>query len=201
MPLEPSVKRVYAFVDCQNLYKKAAEVFGCRYPDFEPFELSRTICSQRQGWELDHLCVYTGIHSPEANRHWYNFWNRKLMRLQTRGATVFSRQLRYINGNAEEKGIDVRIALDIVRFAIDQVYDVALIFSQDQDLHEAVLEVKRIVRIQDRWIKVASAYPFDEQSGRRSRGIGDTEWIRIDRATYDPCIDPFDYRQPLTGEG
>ncbi len=33
----------------------------------------------------------------------------------------------------EEKGIDVRIALDVIRMAHRQDYDVALIFSQGQD--------------------------------------------------------------------
>jgi len=36
----------------------------------------------------------------------------------------------------EEKGIDVRLALDVVRMALGNLY-VALIFSQDQDLSEA----------------------------------------------------------------
>jgi uncharacterized LabA/DUF88 family protein len=39
----------------------------------------------------------------------------------------------------EEKGMDVRLAVDVVRMAREKLYDVALIFSQDQDLSEAVL--------------------------------------------------------------
>ena len=44
----------------------------------------------------------------------------------------------------EEKGIDVRLALDVVPMARENLYDVALIFSQDQDLSEAADEVKAI---------------------------------------------------------
>lgn len=29
---------------------------------------------------------------------------------------------------------------------------------------------------------------------RNRRGINKTDWIRIDRATYDTCLDPRDYR-------
>jgi uncharacterized LabA/DUF88 family protein len=36
----------------------------------------------------------------------------------------------------EEKGIDVRIALDVIAEAHRRAYDVALILSQDQDLSE-----------------------------------------------------------------
>jgi len=38
---------------------------------------------------------------------------------------------------AEEKGIDVRIAIDLIRLAHGAVYDVAILMSQDQDLAES----------------------------------------------------------------
>jgi uncharacterized LabA/DUF88 family protein len=39
----------------------------------------------------------------------------------------------------EEKGVDVRIALDVIRLAHRAEYDVALLFSQDQDLSEVAV--------------------------------------------------------------
>ncbi|MFW6158976.1 MAG: hypothetical protein ACOC8E_06420, partial [Planctomycetota bacterium] len=92
-----------------------------------------------------------------------------------------------------------RIALDIVRMARQNSYDVALVFSQDQDLSEVADEVRRISEEQDRWIKVACAYPFSPTYDNR-RGINRTDWIKIDRATYDKCLDPNDYR-PKTERG
>ncbi|MDW8031906.1 MAG: NYN domain-containing protein, partial [Candidatus Bipolaricaulota bacterium] len=93
----------------------------------------------------------------------------------------------------EEKGIDVRIAIDVIRLAHRNEYDVALIFSQDQDLSEVAEEVGTIAREQHRWIKVASAFPISPTS-RNRRGIEKTDWIPIDRATYDACLDRRDYR-------
>ena len=72
-------------------------------------------------------------------------------------------------------------------------YDVALIFSQDQDLSEVADEIRSISVDQDRWIKVACAFPSSPTS-RNKRGINGTEWIRIERRTYDACTDPADYR-------
>ena len=69
----------------------------------------------------------------------------------------------------------------------------ALIFSQDQDFSEAAEEVRVIAREQDRWIKVASAFPHSRHSVNR-RGIDKTDWLRIDRATYDACVDRRDFR-------
>ncbi len=42
----------------------------------------------------------------------------------------------------QEKSVDVRIALGIERFALEARNDIALIFSHDQDLSEAVQETK-----------------------------------------------------------
>lgn len=87
----------------------------------------------------------------------------------------------------------MRLALDVVRMAREKQYDVALIFSQDQDLSEAAVEVKAISVQQAPWIKVACAFPFSPTAENR-RGINGTEWIHIDRSTYDACLDANDYR-------
>jgi hypothetical protein len=120
---------------------------------------------------------------------------------------VFSRLLRYRNRTVrlpdgtehtflagEEKGIDVRIALDVIGLAHRQAYDTAVIVSQDQDLSEVAEEIRIIAREQDRWIKIACAFPSSPTS-RNRRGIDKTDWIRIDRALYDACLDRRDYRR------
>jgi uncharacterized LabA/DUF88 family protein len=95
--------------------------------------------------------------------------------------------------SADEKGVDTRLAIDLLKYAFDQMYDVALIFSQDQDLSEATEEIPYLAHAQGRWIKVACAFP-DSSSAMNHRGINRTDWIIIDRVTYDACLDPFDYR-------
>jgi hypothetical protein len=97
----------------------------------------------------------------------------------------------------EEKGIDVRIAIDVIRLAHRNVYDVALLFSQDQDLSELCAEIRVIAKEQNRWIKIASAFPFSPTT-KNKRGIPNSDWTRIDRATYDCCLDPRDYRPKKT---
>jgi hypothetical protein len=67
------------------------------------------------------------------------------------------------------------------------------VFSQDQDLSEVADELRLISQRQNRWIKMASAFPFSPASLNR-RGINTSDWIRIDRATYDACLDKRDYR-------
>jgi hypothetical protein len=100
---------------------------------------------------------------------------------------------------AEEKGIDVRIAVDLIRMAHRNEYDVGLVFSQDQDLAEVAEEIRVIAREQARWIRLASAFPASTTYSN-ARGINKTDWIPIDKTLYDACLDPRDYR-PKTGGG
>ena len=206
MPTEPNIKRAVAFVDGQNLFYAVKKAFGYTYPNFDPKALAECICRSK-GWHLDGTYFYTGLPDRGDDSHWNHFWTAKLAVMGTRGIHLFTRPLRYRNQSVplpdgrmttvpvgQEKGIDVRIALDIVRLARENKYDVALIFSQDQDLSEAADEVRAISIQDNKWIKVACAYPFSPTSENR-RGINNTDWIKIARADYDRCIDPNDYRR------
>src|SRR5438034_11375508 len=113
------------------------------------------------------------------------------------GVHVYLRSLRYRNRTVrlpdgtthtflagEEKGIDVRVALDVIRMAHRAEYDVGVILSQDQDLSEVAEEIRTIAREQNRWIKIACAFPSSPAS-RNRRGIDKTDWIRIDRRSEE----------------
>lgn len=205
MPPEPPQKRTIAFVDGQNLFHAAREAFGYQYPNYDVSALVRTLCG-RKHWRLTGVRFYTGIPELDDRPYWNHFWTGKLAVMGREGVHVFTRPLRrrtrtlfLPNGSMfsfvarEEKGIDVRIALDIVRMAHRREYDVALILSQDQDLSEAAAEIRTIAREQSRWIKAACAFP-SSPAASNNRGIEGADWIRVDRVTYDACLDRRDYR-------
>ena len=200
--------RAVAFVDGQNLFYSAKVAFGHRYPNCDVLRLARRVCDA-SGWALVETRFYTGVPDRSDNPFWFHSWNAKLARMGREGAVTFQRALRYRNQTVtlpdgrqhtflvgQEKGVDIRIALDIVRLAHRRVYDVALVFSQDQDLSEVAHELRAVAGEQDRWLKIASAYPSSPTS-RNTRGIDKTDWIPIDRATYDGCLDRRDYRPKL----
>ena len=93
----------------------------------------------------------------------------------------------------QEKGIDVRIALDIVRAVRLNQWDVAVVFSQDQDLSEVAEDVRAIAREQNRWVKMVSVYP-DSPTMKNRRGVNKTDWVPLTRKAYETCIDRRDYR-------
>jgi len=205
MPAEPAVKRTIAFVDGQNLFHNSRSVFGYTYPNYDVQKLAEAVCASR-GWTLQHVQFYTGVPSATDNAFWHGFWSNKLAIMGRRGVVVFSRALVYRNKTiqvpgfgahtaltGEEKGIDVRLALDALDAAHRGEFDVGLIFSQDQDLSELASLIRQVAGFQNRWIKIASAFP-DSPAAANRRGINHTDWCPIDKATCDACIDLRDYR-------
>jgi uncharacterized LabA/DUF88 family protein len=205
MPVEPTVKRAIAFFDGQNLFYAAKYAFGYPWPNYDPLRLAQAVC-RAQGWQLLKTCFYTGVPSSDDDPFWNHFWMAKLAHMGRVGIQAFYRHLKYRNQTVKlpgggfttvlvgsEKGIDVCLALDIVAAARDRACEVALVFSQDQDLSEVSDEVRAISIQQDRWIKFACAFPVSP-TYNNTRGINKTDWFRIDRATYDACLDPRDYR-------
>lgn len=202
---EPDIKRTFAFFDGQNLFHHARAAFGCTHPDYSPLALATRICDE-QGLVLHEIRFYTGIPDPAHDPFWNHFWSAKLLAMSRQGIRTFSRPLRYRKQTiqisdgidytatvAEEKGVDVRIALDVIRMARQNCFDVALVFSQDQDFSEVADEIRTLAREQRRWIKIACAFPYSSTASNKL-GIQKTDWIRIDQATYDACRDPRDYR-------
>lgn len=205
MPEEPSTKRAVAFYDGQNLFHHAKAAFGHHYPNYDPLKLFNAICAENE-WHQSGVRFYTGVPQSHKDPLWHGFWNNRLLAMRRAGIFVFHRPLKYQityveneEGDCDEvetpqeKGVDVRLALDVVRLARTDQFDVGVIFSQDQDLPEIAEEIRDISRSQNRWIKVCSAFPTSP-SATANRGIDKTDWIRIGRALYDSCLDPRDYR-------
>ena len=205
MPKEPAVKRAVAFYDGQNLYRHAKEAFGHHHPNYDPKKLFDAVCASN-GWQDHGIRFYTGTPSASKSRLWHAYWSNRLLAMRRAGIVVTSRPLRYreteikqadgttkIIHTPQEKGIDVRLALDVVRLTRTNQLDVAVIFSQDQDLAEVAEEIREIAMSQQRWVKIVSAFPIGPNA-TTERGIDKTDWFGMDQAFYDACLDPRDYR-------
>lgn len=192
MRKEPANKRTVVFIDGQNLFHAAKDAFGYLYPNFDVLGLASGLCV-REEFSLVGVRFYTGVPDKADSPHWNHFWTAKTAVLGRQGIFVYTRPVR----RGREKGIDVRLAIDIIRMAHRGEFDVALVLSQDQDLSEVADEVRLISLEQDRWIRIVSAFPCGPKSTNQ-RGINGTDWIRIDKATYDLSLDTRDYRPPRT---
>lgn len=117
---------------------------------------------------------------------------RRLRAYEQRDVLVFPITLRYdAQERGREKGVDVRIGLDLVRLGYKGLFDVAIIVSEDSDLDEAAKDVYEL-RDRERWIAVENALPWGPRSHtrwlpsvRRRRVIDQALFIRVeDRTVY-----------------
>lgn len=201
---EPPVKRAMAFFDGQNLFRHAKEAFGHIHPNYDPVKLHTAVCAS-SGWVSNAVRFYTGVPNQRFNPMWAGYWANRILAMKRAGIITTTRPLQYSNEDVvvdgvaktvltpREKGIDVRLALDIVSCALSEQYNVAVIYSQDQDLCEAVDEVRKIAKKAGRPIEVCCAFPDGPNASFR-RGITGATWFAMDENFYNANLDPYDYR-------
>jgi hypothetical protein len=93
--------------------------------------------------------MYSGIPDGSKDPRSYSARRKQIAAWQREQVSVHTRTLRYPHNwpadDAEEKGIDVKLAIDAVMMAFQDRYDVGIIVCVDTDLApavEAILELK-----------------------------------------------------------
>lgn len=215
MPQKPDVLRVMFFIDGQNLYHACAGHFGHGY--CHPHLLAQELL---QGRELAGVRFYTGIHDPRINPSANAAMNRRLEAMKRQGVWTFTQPLKYsdvdvVDRNTaacahgfrqvstirrgREKGIDLRIGLDMLRLARQGHYDVAVLISQDTDLNQAVDELIVLRDELDMWLVAETAFAYSPTSGNpKFRLMSCGYYHVIDDATFGRIKDATDYTRPLS---
>jgi len=190
------------FFDGQNLYHGAKDAWGYTgnnayfYPSYDVEKLAIALVNKTPNRKLTQIRFYTGVPDPKSGtqgKFWHSFWSNKLRYLRNRGVAVYKGR---INSSRQEKGVDVSIAIDLIKLTYEQRYDVALLVSQDWDFGPAIKLAKQIARDQQRCLFFESWFPYGPGSDW-DRGIPGTTWMQIDQNLYDTCYDPKDYRGKL----
>ena len=115
----------------------------------------------------------TGVPDPavgHSQQFWHGFWSNKIRYLLSQRVYVYRGR---VNAGGQEKGVDVSLALDLVRATYERSYEAAIIVSQDWDFGPAVRLVKEIARVQDRRLVIESCFPLGPGSHSR-RGVPGT---------------------------
>jgi hypothetical protein len=186
------------FIDYQNLFGWARRCFH-KPPvppeagHIDPLRLGQLLLARRHSpSSLAGVRVYRGRPSPNrqaksaaANDRQTDVWRRDPQ------VTVIRRPLRYPKGwpstPAVEKGIDVAIAVDLVRLAMTRAFDAAILLSADTDLQPA-LEI--ILRTRLSHVEVASW----SGAGRLCLPGSRLPWCHhLDKDTYLQVQDLTDY--------
>ncbi len=190
------------FFDGQNIYRSAkdawrstaSDTYVYTWPSYDVEKLATALASQTSGRTITQIRFYTGVPTSYQNYHWNCFWGEKLKYLESQGIEVYKGK---INAHNQEKGVDVKIAIDMIRLTYERKYDVAIILSQDRDFEPAISLAKKIANDQKRQLFFESHFIIGPSSDS-GRGIPGTKWMPIDKATYDVCLDAQDYQKSTT---
>ncbi len=132
--------RVAIFIDGSNLYHALRSSFR-RY-DINFTEFASKLCGSRGLFRTYYYNVLQDpIQRPDAHREQQEFLDilRKTPYLEVRlGSTKIAQ------GIPVEKGIDIMLATDLLYFAWNDFYDVALLVSGDSDFAYALQAVKNM---------------------------------------------------------
>jgi hypothetical protein len=87
------------------------------------------------------VCVYSGVPTPQRDSKGNKIMQRKLATWvadMPDKVEIFPRPLKYPPPTGRGKDVDVEIAVDIVRLALEDEYDVGVVASADTDLVPAL---------------------------------------------------------------
>jgi uncharacterized LabA/DUF88 family protein len=193
--------RVMVFIDYQNVHLVAHRRFlplgsSPSKTHVDPNRIGELIMSRRSHpGELAGIRVYRGRPSPSRQPSAAAAYDRQMAAWATAGpVTVTSRPLRYPPGwptsPAQEKGVDVALAVDFVRLAMQRTYEVGVVFSSDTDLLPALEMVAEqgLARVE----VAAWSNTFRLRIGGTTR-----PWCHhLTARDYEAVLDPTDYTKP-----
>lgn len=200
--------RTFVFIDGQNFYLSSRRAFRAHYPNFDARKVADLLSQKATERDADHIGFYTGMPVRRYSPQWAAFWTNKIAAMQEDGIDTYTRNLQYTyEDDAEsptgfkilttrEKGIDMRIALDVMAAARRDDCGAIIIVSRDQDFTEVVKDVKIMADFSGRDIEVWSAYPDGGNGPSHLRGIAGTKQMTVNPEEYAGCLDPVDYRKP-----
>lgn len=140
--------RVAVFIDGNNFYYRLHFLSGndksLKLLDFKFFEFCKKLCGDDQ---LTEVRYYIGVIRRQKNNPksqlLYNNQQKLFRKLQAQNIhLVLGQLIQHPDKSYHEKGVDVRIAVEMIRLARQDKYDIAYLLSSDTDLVPAVEEVR-----------------------------------------------------------
>ena len=201
--------RMVVFVDYENARRVARSCFHDHWEHerghFHPGRLGDWIASHNNSpVELAEVRVYRGFPDPrkQPTSSAANIRQAEVWRRDPRVTTIL-RPLQYLEGwddprqpgvSPREKGIDVQLAIDFVRYAIFNRYDIGVILSTDTDLKPALETVYDLPRVAGQ----VAAWSGEGMHNRRlAIDQGRRLWCHwLNKDAYAAVRDDTDYSRP-----
>ena len=134
------MERVVIFIDNSNIFQ------GFRKYDIKADyeKLKNAITNNR---ELHGIFLYEGVVYPMSaeKKKWYEALSKKS------GYVIKASFDKIASSGAIEKKVDIKIAIDIISLAYENVYDTAVLVSGDGDFVPVVKKVKELDKDVELW--------------------------------------------------
>ncbi|MBD3348298.1 MAG: NYN domain-containing protein [Candidatus Eisenbacteria bacterium] len=137
--------RVVCFIDGSNLYSHLRDSFGAGKVHLP------SLCHKLAGahrrlhqWRMYAAPVPQGDTDEDKRRYAGQQRFFEFVRRHRKGALRLARFQKDAHGILREKGVDVLLAVDLVRLAAEDAYDVAVVLSGDGDLVPAIKTVQEV---------------------------------------------------------
>lgn len=165
-------QKVVIFIDGSNLYHALRENFGRTDVNFAEF--AHKLAGDRPLFRIYYYNILQdAVRNPDGSRDQAEFLT---MLRNTPYVEVRLGGLKYSQGVTVEKGVDVMVATDLLQFACDGVYDVAILVSGDSDFTYALQAVKN----RGKQVEVAN---FESNVSRDLLEVADTRHL-LDKAFF-----------------
>ena len=174
----PEVERVMVYIDGSNLYRSLQNSFGRTNLDYSKF--SEKLAGNRRLVRIYHYGVRIDqTKQPDQYKAQQSFFDAlgKLRRFELRfGRLVYD---NLSNLPLYEKGVDIKLATDMLLHASRNNYDVAILVSGDTDFVDMVQAVKDLGKN----VEVAL---FNPSGSRSIREVADVI-IEVDSTLLEDC--------------
>lgn len=135
--------RVYVYIDGSNFYRNLKQI-DCASMNFKFKEFIDRFIGDRK---LEGVRYYIGqvkkIDGNKESEKLYKHQQILFEKLKKMDFYIVRGRIRELGGKFSEKGVDVRIAIDLIEGAYENRYDEAILISSDGDLAPAVEMVAR----------------------------------------------------------
>lgn len=132
-------ERVYIYIDGGNLYQSLVKNYGFHYPSFKLAKFCDYLIGDKREKEGTRYYVGQIKQYPDNPKsiQLYDSQQKLLQKLKNEGIYSVLGRIQKIGDKYQEKGVDVRIGLDLLEGAYEDRYDTALVISSDGDLSPA----------------------------------------------------------------
>lgn len=135
---------VAVYIDGSNTYKRLKNLGVPQKPtrfDYSVFTEhlvgDRNLLSKRY-----YVGIVRNIDRSEKAEEMVKSQQKFLNNLRAEGFEIKPGKIMYDDGNIREKGVDVKLSVDLVIGAVDNLYDTAIVISSDTDLIPAIKYVR-----------------------------------------------------------